>query len=523
MEQTNSSVETTIEQSRVAEETPNQETPKKVEEVVPTEKTVTPDERNCVEPAFSNEKEFDPNKEDDPSGYFPSNDYQTVYEMFDQLSKLSAEVLKATNTVKGAISKHVITNGGKNSLIEKVYLNEVNDTKDSEFLNKLAYGEKNLVPGPIKIKAKTGVISGQSALAAFNTSLGIGEIVEIPLWHSGFWVALRPPKQAEVVNLQANIANAAVTLGRDTNSVIYSNYSVVSVRIIMEFIKEHILHTTLDVPVDDIFKHVCVQDIQPLVLGLIISMYPKGAPVTRSCIQSTELNDEGLPKCDYSVTGQVDPKKLLFVNRKALTKEHMQIMSKKLPNSVKEDEAAEYRKTIAKLNDRIIEFNTNDRIIRFTLSLPNADEYITAGEEWINNIINKAESMFTEADSADSKDRRVTEMLYTNILGIFSTFVTKITLDDDVEVVDKQTIIGLLETLSTDEAILKNYIKSVTKYISESAVAIVATPSYVCPSCKTDQSVNELPEFHSLIPLNVIETFFDLCALRALRVRLATM
>ena len=104
MEQTNSSVETTIEQSRVAEETPNQETPKKVEEVVPTEKTVTPDERNCVEPAFSNEKEFDPNKEDDPSGYFPSNDYQTVYEMFDKLSKLSAEVLKATNTVNQAIS-----------------------------------------------------------------------------------------------------------------------------------------------------------------------------------------------------------------------------------------------------------------------------------------------------------------------------------------------------------------------------------------------------------------------------------
>ena len=47
MEQTNSSVETTIEQSRVAEETPNQETPKKVEDKI------------TIKPEFSKFKESD--------------------------------------------------------------------------------------------------------------------------------------------------------------------------------------------------------------------------------------------------------------------------------------------------------------------------------------------------------------------------------------------------------------------------------------------------------------------------------
>ena len=60
-------------------------------------------------------------------------------------------------------------------------------------------------------------------------------------------------------------------------------------------------------------------------------------------------------------------------------------------------------------------------------------------------------------------------------------------------------------------------------YISETAIAVVATPSYTCPKCKEEQSPDENSDFKNLIPLNMVETFFDLCALRELKARKAIM
>ena len=481
--------------------------------------------RNKPQSELISEKEYDPNNEEDNlSISLPTDRYNKVVDFIVELSKLTGEFHKEFITDKHTIARDISIRGGKNSQATDVF-EEALDNPENEFTNNFEHSDKVLAPNTLKINSKTDILSNQNAIAFFSKALGIGELVEVPLWHSGFWVTLRPPKQSEIIVLESNIANLSVQLGALTSTIIYSNYSVIAIRMLMDFIKDHIQNSSLKLsPEDDILDYINIQDLQPLVLGIIISMYPKGAPITRICVNTIVLDSNNIPKCDYSIRGVLDPKKLLFVNRKALSSEHINQMIKRLPNSVTIDDVKNYQLTLDRIKPHKIEFNTEaeDVKINLTISLPSIKEYITAGEEWVNDIIYKSEELFTDADNQETKNKKVDEMLSTFILGLYSTFITQIEIEyanEGKRVIDKPTIINLLEAFSGDRAILKEYIPKITKFITDTAVAIVATPTFICPKCKANQAVSENPAFRELIPLNIIESFFDLSTLRGAKLR----
>ena len=512
-----------LEQTQVDTEQPV-ETPTSVTPEPAKATDVTPPEakRNDVEDPVSDVKQFDYKaKEITPSLALPNDEYNKILDFVRYSYGLSEEAVYNLFSETNIAANTIIENASKNTTLDSTYSSNLNNP-EYEYDNKIVYGDKKLTPNTLKLKSRSGNVTGHAAIAAFSAALGVGENVEVPLWHSGFWVALRPPRQAEIVSLQASIANSAVELGRATNTAVFSNYGVVANRIIVDFIKTHIVYTTLDCEVDDLFDHICCQDLQALVLGLAISMFPKGTQITRTCKNATKIDDNGAPKCDYIVTGTIDPKKLLFVNRKALTTEHFITMGKKAPKTVSIDEAAEYKRTLRKLADKNVEFDTGDAKTVFTLSLPSVAKYVRDGELWVNEIINRAEAIFQDTDGREAKEKKVDSMLSAFTLGLYSTFITEIRLGDIVAT-DQATVLALLEQLSTDGRILTTYIKEMRDYISETAIAVVATPSYTCPKCKEEQSPDENSDFKNLIPLNMVETFFDLCALRELKARKAIM
>ena len=356
-------------------------------------------------------------------------------------------------------------------------------------------------------------------------ALGIGEYVEVPLYHSGFWITLRPPKQSEIITLETNLANLTVSLGRDTTSIVYSNYSVIANRHIVEFIKDHIYKSSLKLKEDDdILNYINVQDLQSMVLGLVISMYPNGIDLIRPCTNASVVDENGMPKCDYVATVKVDPKKLLFVNRKALPNNCLETLSKKLPNSVTTDEILEYQNSIAQLAPKDVTFKTdNDKEVTITFKTPMLAKYIVSGESWVQNIITKTEELFTDSDTKESKNKKVEDMLSTYLLGIYNTFVYKIsTANDGVvhTVTDETTIDNILEVMSTDRTMLTEYVDKVAEFITNAAIAVVGIPTYECPKCKAiqeDSKANE--DLRSIIPLNMVENFFDLSALRGVKRR----
>lgn len=393
-----------------------------------------------------------------------------------------------------------------------------------DWVNEVNYSDKTICIDKIPVKG-TGKLTGTAAIAKFSSALAVGEYITIPLYHSGFNITIKPPYDDDIVNLDLALSNNEIKLGRSTSTLVYSNYSVVYTRILTDFIISHLVSTTLDVPNDvNIADMISVNDFYPMLIGMLAAMNPKGYTFIKSCVNTVKLEDE-VPICNYSVTGTVNPMLLLRVNKKDLTQSMLEQMSKKQPNSVTIDNVKEYQLSLSKLKEKVITIGNSDTDIKLTLKVPTLGGYIDNGEAWVDNIISKTEAMFTEADKPEQKNVKIRNTLNAVILGVYNIYISRIELitDSDRSYADERADIdNLLDMFSVDDSLLNPYIQEVRDYITNSKIAIVATSKYICPNCKKEQPGGS-GAFKEFIPLNALEHFFDLSALRLEKIQNRTI
>lgn len=410
---------------------------------------------------------------------------------------------------------------GDYTTFEDAFYDRVNEVKDG-FVNDINYSDKKVNPRKINFEVKNKV-SGKAAIARFTALLGIGEVVQIPLWHSGIWVTIEPPKQKDIINLQIALSESQISLGRKTVGLVYSNESVIYNRIVANFIKRHIVESTMILPEgDDIFEYICIQDFYPLILGMLTAMYPDGITHTKACVNTYELDDNGEPKCDNIVKGLIDPRKMLWLDRQALTSKLLEHMSKKQPNSQTVDAVKEYQASIKRMAPKHVTIKTsNEKEIDFTLALPNLRNYIDKGERWIERVMTDAESLFTSDDTTETKNNKIGDILLTVYMGVYNSYVDGIKISDtelDRNSADYQEDLqAALDLISLDNEAFTEFRSEVMKYINESVIAVVGIPNYTCEKCQASQ-VNKAnmkhTNFKEIIPLNILEPFFALCGLR---------
>jgi len=483
-----------------------------------------PNDRHTSISDSANEKMFDMENDDgEGSVILPAAKKSLLLKLLKSIEDMTAEQLKSTYSKKelGVTGVNVQNTNLTND--NDVYSKPLEEHPDS-WINDINYSDKALNITKHNVKAK-GALTGGAAVAKFASKLAIGEYTSIPLWHSGFWITIRPPYDDDVVNLESALAGNEIRLGRDTSTLIYSNYSVVYNRILTDFIVSHITATSLDLPNDEnIMDYISVLDYYPMLLGLITSMNPKGYTFIKNCVNTVELKEDGTPKCDYSVTGTVNPMNMLRVDRKALNKKLLDQMSKRTPNSVTIDEVKEYQLSLNKTIDKTYEIVAeNGTVNKFTIGAPSMTNYINNGEAWINNIIDKTEKLFTEADSDERKNTKVKDTLNAIILGVYNIFVKRIETDEGDYVEDKELVDQVLDMLSSENTILNKYLDVIKEFIDTSAIAIVATNAFICPKCKSEQEVSASKAFKEFIPINALEHFFVISTLRLEKVRNRTV
>ena len=448
-----------------------------------------------------------------PSLFLPTSNYDKLKEVEAFYDKKVDEGVEFKTLVNEAELASILVGfqGSGNTTKDSVYSDSLN-SPDTDFTNEIKYGDKELNLRHINFKQTTGVISGATAVARITSLMGVGEITQVPLWHSGFWITIRPPKSADVINIEYELSKNVINLGRQTNTLVFSNSSVLFNKIITEFILKHITETSLKLPADeDILDYIDVRDLNLLVIGMITSMYPRSIPITKSCINSTIIEDDK-PKCSFTVQGKLDPKKMIVKDNKRITKEMKEHMSNRTPNSVTVDAVKEYQRLLNLNNDDILKVIYNENEIVMTLQNPNLKNYIKNGELWINNIISSAEELFTESDTELIKNSKVSDILKSVIFGIYNTYIAKLE-TNGVSVIDNETITSILDNISNNKDGYNVYIKAIKKFISNTNIALVATPNYECPECSKLQNEEDGP-FKELVPLNIIESFFHLCVLR---------
>lgn len=453
------------------------------------------------------------NKDKDEYIRLPTHTFNKIRDFYNEIQKIPNDIFQQNWNEDYINVVNDMQESSKYTSVDNVGYKE-----DVDYVNRVEYGDSKLNLIRLKQPTSKGAATGTSAIIRLKKFLNIGEPILVPLWHSGFWVTITPPTQAEIINLEIAITDNEINLGRHTGALIYSNYSVVINRILTYFILEHIDQWSLKCSKDQLLDHISIHDYHLLVLGLITTMYPKGIKLVKNCKNATILNDSQLPKCTHELTGIIDPKKLLFLDRKALSDKMLEHMSQKQPSSMSIESIKEYKHSISSLIDRQYDLVINDNTIKLTLSSPTLRTYIKSGEDWVNNIIKAVEGLFTESSTPEDKNKLVNKMAVNSMLGKYSTFVSSIEFGEE-KIVDNPTITMMLNDIVPTEDVFEPYIKALENFITESPIAIVGTPNYECPSCgELQQDIDN--RFKEIIPLNVVNHFFALSVFRLTKMKL---
>jgi len=388
--------------------------------------------------------------------------------------------------------------------------------KNGLFVNGMEFGNKTIVPKKLTLTNGKGK---NAVLAKISKSIASGENIQMPLWHSGFWITIKPPTSTELSILKRELDRNRLKLGRETGGLLYSNKTITLYKIVVDFILSKCINTTLELEEnDDIRDFIFVEDIPLMILTVAMSLYPNGFKTTIGCANNAVFDeDKKEPKCTFLETAVMDLETLLRVDKKRVDTYMLETLANRQPGSVSKLRIEEYRKRLTKHNKDVnsikVNTETGDEIVINYDSL-SLSSYFYKGQLWIDTITKKIESLVF--DDEDDKDEIIDDLVTTSILGIYNTFVSSIVFEEET-IVDDDAKLEILETLSSDDDIYTAFFAGVKKYLGETPIAIVATTNFICPKCSAERKpITNDSNWDNFIVLDPLNYFLDLITLRLL-------
>ncbi|EKD89702.1 MAG: hypothetical protein ACD_33C00004G0002 [uncultured bacterium] len=362
-----------------------------------------------------------------------------------------------------------------------------------------------------KFKKMDGEIKGELALLKVSTFLGLGDIINVPLPHSGLWVTLKPPAEKDLIDFYNSLFRDKISLGRTTSGLTLSNFSVYINDRLVDFIIKHIHSVNFsDINKEELKKYILIHDLPILAWGFACTMYPSGFSFQRSCINDLE-------KCSYVAKADINMTKLLWIDNSSLTASQKLILSEYRPNKLTIEN---YHKFKAEHSKVVSTYFTTKNGIKFHLRVPTIAEYSSDGLAWINKINSNIEYVVMDESSreAEEKEEMLTQYVKSSLLRQYNHFIDYIELDENT-INDRETINSLLEALSADDDVRTDFLYNVNKFINDTTIGIIGIPEYDCPVCKTKQNTEPVNEkLVNVIPMDVINLFFQLITLRIARI-----
>jgi hypothetical protein len=390
------------------------------------------------------------------------------------------------------------------------------------FKQRVESNGKNLRPSSARLNAKGGSISGERATIVVMNTLGLGSLVQIPLWHTGMWITFKAPSEGDFLELYRQINSDKINLGRSSYGLLYGNTTSYTVDRIIDFALDHVYNTTvigLDNDKIKIKSLISSHDIPTIILGLLCSLYPNGFQYKRACLNDPE-------KCNHVVKEKINLFKLLWTNTNDLSAWQVAHMSAR-QNSVKDlDSLKKYKEELLKAQTKTISIKVKEDII-FELQIPNIEDYVQAGHRWIGDIVSYVNSAI--GMTADDKQRNeyITQRAQASSMCQYSHWVSKIelvvdaTTDERAVIDDRETIEKTLASLSSSDYVRETFVEEVGKYINETAITVVGIPTYDCPACGlVQESKNAFPKNVNIIPLDMAQTFFGLLVQMISRIKI---
>jgi len=425
---------------------------------------------------------------------YPSANRQGTVEAIKRspnLSKEGDERLRDYGTV---------IRGGLSQLPQSNDMNELVGRVDASFTQAPAINGQELTGAVPKFKLRQGIKpTGESARNLVRSSLNMGTVFSIPLWHSGFWVTVRSPSEGALLELHRQLTQDKTTLGRATYGLMFSQTTSYSAKALTDFFMAHLHSSSLEVPDNDsILNYIHAPDYQLLLWGLACATWPSGYQYQRACISDVE-------KCNHVVTERINLARLQWTDTSALSEKQLAHMTHRQKQSVTLTQVKNYQDEFLRgTNAKIV---LNDKL-SMVLKMPMLTEFIDAGYRWIGAL----EEQYGRAMGLNEEERNTYLISHAlaQAMRQYSHFVHSIFVDDE-EIDDKADIEMILGDLSSQDDIRNNFLQKVQTFQNESIFSFIGIPNYKCPACGGMQNPKAIPgQKHELIPLDAAQTFFPL-------------
>lgn len=384
---------------------------------------------------------------------------------------------------------------------------------DADFAQEIDVNGTKLALTQKRLKAVSNQeLDGEKAIMFVRNTFGLGTYVDVPLFHSGFWVTLKAPSENEILELHRQITQDKIELGRATYGLVFSNQVIYFVNRLLDFALNNIqsssIKTNKDIK-DFIYSH----DIPVLIWGIACTIWPNGFKYQRPC-----LDNPG--ECNHVTTELLNLHKLLWINKSQLNDWQKTHMSSKSSASVSEEDVIRYRKELLNNQPRVSVVNKNDQEISFKLRVPTATEWINEGTSWVNGIVETVTSTLSSTSSVSERNTHIIDKAKATSLQQYSHWVEEIEIETNV-IKKKEAVYNTLGALSADDFIRDKFILSVKKYIDDTVISLIGVPSYNCPKCNKPQDNidNTSPNFVNIIPIDVYTTFFIPLVQRVIKIR----
>ena len=407
------------------------------------------------------------------------------------------------NTLTEEEQTAVLLQEGSENFIE---YDDVGYRKNMDNLTNEVQGSKPLRSKPLVINKK--VTKAKAALLKLKQASGLGSHVNIALWHSGFYVTIEPMTDEEIIKLELELTNELFRVGKQTHTLIYSNYSILFAEVILKYFKSKIIASSLALEEDqDILDYIHINDINTIATNMAVSMYPNGFNAIIPCTNSAVI-ENGKPKCTNTKNVKLDLSLLQWEDLTKLTPKHIQQMNKTNPNTVKIEEVIEYQKTLPNSGEVVESFKlpypTGDEVdIRVHIQAPNVSYYLEAGRDFITSLREAANKIVQESKQLKKPEEAEEILLRTYYLQLYIHYIRSIKIEEATLTTIPEIKEGL-NTLVSNEDIREKLLNAIKDYIDNSFVSIVGIPNYICERCKQPQSK------HELIPIAPFEYFFVL-------------
>jgi hypothetical protein len=307
------------------------------------------------------------------------------------------------------------------------------------------------------------------------------------------------------------LAQDKIKLGRSTYGLVFSNSTVFTNQRLIQFALNHVYDMTLDLEQSEYAQLgdiISVLDIPNLILGVLGALYSSGFKFERACTANPS-------KCQHTEEETLDLTKIQWPNDRKLTEFQKNFMAMRRSRGRKITELAEYRNQIAGRNGREVELKSSgEETLKVELRIPTINQYLDGGQAWISGIVDGVLDSLGKDASTAAKDEYIKTVAQAAAMNQYCHAVSKLHRGDNFTE-DDQTNRQVLSALSQDPALVEGLTKEVLKYIEDSTLSIIAIPDYTCSNCEQSQLSDAVkaiqvkdPEYHNLIPIDLIQVFF---------------